>query len=381
MRIFLSLFFIVIFGSNSLFSQTIGDKAPDIKVSKWMNSEPNLKGKKIFLEFWATWCGPCKKMIPHLNELNQKYGKDIVFVSITNEAPELISEFMKKNEMKSFIAIDDKGKTNENFGIKFIPQAFIISENGIIDWVGHPGTLTDEQIKTYISTGKIASSEATPADESDPQNNLLYGLTVSKTNYPKESGTYSLGKHEIQYINLPIKTVLEMLLNTSPLKVDVKAGVIKDNLDIYYRPFVKSNYEQYRPILLQDLSNAMNIEIKEEKQIRTFYKITFKSPEIRKTKESEYNTLLKSTKQLESKLDEVNGKWKASTVPMELVVRYLESTYKTIFVDETKLDGYFNFEISKADLQSAIKDLNNSGYEVIEVKEPLTIYTVSSKSN
>ncbi len=381
MKKVIALFFLFAVAGYTLRAQNIGDKAPDIKVAKWMNAEPNLKGKKLFLEFWATWCGPCKKMIPHLNELNLKYGKDLTFISMTNESPDVIAEFLKKNQMKAFVALDDKGKTNESFGVKFIPHAFLINEAGVIDWAGHPGTLTEEQIQTYIATGKISANEEQPSANEDPQNNLLYGLTVSKTNYPLESGTYSLGKHQIQYINLPIKTILEMLLNASPLKLDLKAGVISDNLDIYYKPYPNSNYEQYRTILVKDLSSALNLEIKEEKQLRTFYKITCKSEDVRKAKENEYNNLLKNTKQLESKLDDKSDKWKASIVSMDLVVRFLESTYKVIFFDETNLKGYFNFDISKSDLQSAIKDLNTSGYEVKETKDYITIYTVSAKSN
>lgn len=63
-----------------------------------------------------------------------------------------------------------------------------------------------------------------------------------------------------------------MLLNASPLKLDLKAGVISDNLDIYYKPYLNSNYEQYRTTLVKDLSSALNLEIKEEKQPCTFYK-------------------------------------------------------------------------------------------------------------
>src|SRR5262249_22089324 len=61
----------------------IGEKAPPVKVSKWMTSKPSVlpgekdADKKVFIvEFWATWCGPCMKSIPHLAELHKKYEKD-----------------------------------------------------------------------------------------------------------------------------------------------------------------------------------------------------------------------------------------------------------------------------------------------------------------
>ncbi|GMU34580.1 MAG: TlpA family protein disulfide reductase [Planctomycetia bacterium] len=132
----------------------IGDKAPAVKAGKWMTSAPpalpNEKGgeKHVFLvEFWATWCPPCLKSIPHLGELHRKHGKDgLVIISVSNEEPETIEKFLKKNasnkklEMPYHVASDDDMATNSTYmaDIESIPHAFIVDRKGIVIWTGNP---------------------------------------------------------------------------------------------------------------------------------------------------------------------------------------------------------------------------------------------------
>src|SRR5438874_238478 len=115
------------------------------------------KGKAYIVEFWATWCGPCRVSIPHLNEIHNKF-KDKNLVVIGQDCWErddsLVAPFVKSmgDKMTYRVALDDKegsekGKMAETWmaaaGRNGIPSAFLVDTKGLIAWVGHPMQLKE----------------------------------------------------------------------------------------------------------------------------------------------------------------------------------------------------------------------------------------------
>ena len=156
----------------------LGDKAPEIQVSKWVKGEPVTgfeKGKTYVVEYWATWCGPCKTSIPHLTEL-QKANKDVKFigVSVWENDQSKVEPFVKDmgEKMDYTVAMDDvpapadgdkatrsasmDGKMAKTWmaaaGQHGIPTAFIINGEGKIAWIGHPMQMEEPLAK--ITSGK-----------------------------------------------------------------------------------------------------------------------------------------------------------------------------------------------------------------------------------
>ncbi len=146
----------------------IGDPAPKLQVGKWVQGEPvkNFeKGKAYIVEFWATWCGPCRVSIPHLNEIADKY-KDKNLIVIGQDCWERdesqVEPFIKKmgDKMTYRVALDDKsgsekGKMAETWmeaaGQNGIPSAFLVDTKGIIAWIGHPMTLKETVIDAVLA--------------------------------------------------------------------------------------------------------------------------------------------------------------------------------------------------------------------------------------
>src|SRR5882724_10937537 len=63
----------------------LNQKAPKFVVEKWLTVEPSTKGKFILIDFWATWCSPCRKAIPELNEISHKFGDKLAVIGISDE--------------------------------------------------------------------------------------------------------------------------------------------------------------------------------------------------------------------------------------------------------------------------------------------------------
>ena len=130
-------------------SLKLGDQAPELELNFVKGTPVTLaegKGTDVYIvEFWATWCGPCLKSIPHLTELQKKYGhKGLVIVGITDEDSADVKPFLAKmgTKMDYRVAIDKYDVTNSRFmvpfGIEGIPHAFVIDKLGRLVWHGHP---------------------------------------------------------------------------------------------------------------------------------------------------------------------------------------------------------------------------------------------------
>jgi thiol-disulfide isomerase/thioredoxin len=108
-----------------------------------------LRGKLIVLEFWATWCGPCRKVIPHWNELVESCKDDpIVFISVTNEDAAKVRAWIEEHPVSGWIGLDRVseeggfGQTAAAFGVRAIPHTVVIDQYGILVAHTRPELLT-----------------------------------------------------------------------------------------------------------------------------------------------------------------------------------------------------------------------------------------------
>lgn len=128
----------------------VGQKLPKLSVN-FLGSEPVLEGKPLLVEFWATWCPPCRKSIPHLNELHAKYkDRGLVIVGVSDEPNAVIRKFQKEIPMDYPTATDTGGRLGEKLGVTGIPTAFLVDKSGTIVWQGHPMSLTDADIEKVL---------------------------------------------------------------------------------------------------------------------------------------------------------------------------------------------------------------------------------------
>jgi thiol-disulfide isomerase/thioredoxin len=128
-----------------------GQQLPALALS-YMGKQPELTGKPLLVEFWATWCPPCRKSIPHLNQIYAKYkAQGLQIVGITDEDETTVKKFQKQIPMDYNVAINTPGSIYEQFGIKAIPTAFLVDKSGKIVWTGHPMELSETEIQSVLN--------------------------------------------------------------------------------------------------------------------------------------------------------------------------------------------------------------------------------------
>ena len=113
-----------------------GDQAPTFKYLDINGKEvslSDLKGKYVYIDIWATWCGPCTGELPHLKELEKKmHGKKIVFVSISCDKDKAAWEKMVKEKGLEGVQLHNGGDRAfmDAFGVKFIPRFILLDKKG-----------------------------------------------------------------------------------------------------------------------------------------------------------------------------------------------------------------------------------------------------------
>lgn len=127
---------------------TAGPKAPLVSMSKVLQKSPTRINNQTIrvIEFWATWCGPCRTTIPHLSKVQDRYGKyNVSIMGISNEDAAKVSPFLNKmgKKMNYGVGVDNNRKTSRAFSklwnVGSIPHAYVIGHKGRILWHGHPG--------------------------------------------------------------------------------------------------------------------------------------------------------------------------------------------------------------------------------------------------
>ena len=112
----------------------------------------NYKGKVVVLDIWATWCGPCKAMIPHEREMNEKLkGKPFAFISISgDDSKETLTSFLEKEKMPWVHWFADRKGILKDWNIRFYPTMYILDHKGVIRAKGLRGEELEKKVNELV---------------------------------------------------------------------------------------------------------------------------------------------------------------------------------------------------------------------------------------
>jgi thiol-disulfide isomerase/thioredoxin len=138
-----------------------GRAAPELIATEWIDQKPvklaDLRGQVVLLDFWATWCGPCRYTFPKLRELHEKYkDKGLVVLGTTKywgavkgppmspkEELSYIKRFKKAERLPYGFVINDNDDNDLNYGVTAIPTAVLIDRRGVVRFISVGFSPTD----------------------------------------------------------------------------------------------------------------------------------------------------------------------------------------------------------------------------------------------
>lgn len=133
---------------------SVGKEAPNFAVTDMNGKEltlENMRGKGVFLNFWGTWCEPCEKEMPYMNELYDTYKKKgVEIVALNADETEIaVKNFAGQYGLNFPIAIDKGQEILNTYGVSPLPTSFLIDKDGnVIKKI--TGTQTKEQIEEHL---------------------------------------------------------------------------------------------------------------------------------------------------------------------------------------------------------------------------------------
>ena len=120
----------------------VGRRAPDFTlttVTGEMVQLSELHGRPVVINFWATWCGPCQREMPALENASQRFGDDVLFLGIDQgEPPDVVAKYLEELGVTFTVPLDSDMSVGDRYKVAGMPTTFFVDAEGIIRhlWVG-----------------------------------------------------------------------------------------------------------------------------------------------------------------------------------------------------------------------------------------------------
>ncbi len=128
----------------------LNQAAPSLQVEKWLTDQPDTGGKCVLLDFWATWCGPCRQSIPALNSFQERFKDRLVIIGLSDETEQAVRR-MNNPKIEYAIAIDTQHRTESEVEVRAIPHTLLIDPNGIVRFERNPAYLNEKNLEMLLT--------------------------------------------------------------------------------------------------------------------------------------------------------------------------------------------------------------------------------------
>lgn len=147
---------------HSALAVEVGDNLSDLELpdTAVARKVADLRGRFVYLDFWASWCGPCRQSFPWMNALQNQYSKDqLVVIGMNVDAKRADADrFLARNPASFSLAFDVRGDSAKRLNIKTMPTSMLINPEGKVVLV-HQGFRTEDEVPLQASMQKIMNTQ------------------------------------------------------------------------------------------------------------------------------------------------------------------------------------------------------------------------------
>lgn len=347
--------------ANCAFAQVKkGEQVPSFKFQTILNAPvkkaeiAQIEGKLIWIEFWATWCGPCLSAMPHLQKLQAKYKEKLQVITVTDESDERIKQFLKVKPSNLWFAIDTANELSKIFPHRLIPHSALISPTGKLIAATFPENITDGVIDSLLEGKEVHMPEKVDNLTTDFVKDYFFAEDTLQTRFlvqPEIKGgpgmmvTFAdkpaFAGRRLTFVNVGLTTMYSKAFGDFSYGRTINKIEQKEE-KMYCLDILVKDKKDLIPTLKRELLKRFDLQAKIEKQIKDVYvlKITdFKKFNLIPRNKSGNRTFMS-----------MHGKIDQQSITMIDFADFLESfgTYKSLIIDETnnkeKLDIKFSFQ-------------------------------------
>jgi thiol-disulfide isomerase/thioredoxin len=340
----------------------IGDIPPPLAVGASLQGLPSpdiswarLQSNVVVLEFWATWCGPCVKAIPHWNTLAEQFqSRPVTFLSVTSENPQVVRKFLQQHAIKGSIAIDDYQALSKAFHVRGIPHTVIVGLDGRIAAITHPSQLEARHLEEVLSGTKSSlpapeiytQSDAPRSEVVSSDRPPLFEISVRERNFsgnmrgPACTWTRDPDGCGLSGKLATVESGLWFVFDRTPSRMKIEGKLPEGFYDFRIRVPADEGTKPDEQFIAA-LRATFGLEVKRTMRDMDAYELT----QIHKDRPGLHPTDKRGGG------GQMRGGFRLSGSEMKTIVYYLELALEKPVFDETNLEGLFD-----ADMQWEVSD-------------------------
>lgn len=346
----------------------IRDIPPPLKLTKTLQGPAagevtweKLKSKVVVLEFWATWCGPCVRAIPHINELAEQFkDKPVQFIAVTSENEGAVKAFLQRQPFKACVGLDDFEEMNKAFAVVGIPHTVLVDKAGRIAAITHPASLKVEHLEEVLAGKKCSLPEVGAlykVSEPEPEKVANQPPALFEVSIHSEKRKDNGRGANCMWSRLPdglgfdgeIATVESALhyVFQKPNSRMIVEGKLPEGFYNFHLRAPTGRITDLENQFIGALRITFNLEVKRVSRELDAYTLTVirtNAPGLQPTEQRGGG-------------GGTRGGFRIKAASMDTVVEYLEEALARPVLDETKFKGHFNvdmkWEMSEAELITA----------------------------